>query len=216
MDTTHFYLSKDGTIHNEHISCYVKFLSVSRIRDKNTGQERLYVKLYDRYEDPEPYAITSCGLLDIQSDLIRLRDFGFLTARKEIMRMVKMIEGSYYELDCVIDEGERTLEKDLPEILRLICQYIKGSGIEAKNISGNDVYNIPVVDFKALFKASLFAGYRNTDIRRMLRDTAHTVCTPGRCDNTVKDDNNEPIKVISFFADELTEVMQELMETVNE
>lgn len=212
MYTTHFYLGKDGVIHNERVDWYVKMLSVSRVRDRSTGIERLAVELYDNYTDDAPYATSYCSLIDMHGDIVKLREYGFIAPRKETLRMARTIEEKYYELECTVVDGARTLDTDMPDILRFICRYILDNGIDARAINGNTVYSIPVTDFRTLFQSSPFAGYRNTDIRRVLRDKAHTVCTPGRCDNTIKDDSNEAIKVISFYVDELTDAMNELVE----
>jgi hypothetical protein len=111
-----------------------------------------------------------------------------------------------------IDENSRTLETDTQDIVRFICEYILDNKIDPRTIGSNTVYNIEVHLFKKLFQASPFARYRNTDIRRKLRDMNYTVCSPERYDNTIKTGDGETVKVISICAEEVAEFMDAVTE----
>jgi hypothetical protein len=217
MDALRFYMKNNGIITDNPATitgvgdCY-KWLSISRVRDRVTGAERLLVKLYDRYEDTEPYTTAFCSMLDLHRDLHKLRAFGFVAGRKDELRMVRTIERCYYEMECVIDEAARTLEKDLPELLKYVCGYLRDHAIEARTIGDHELYIIPVTDFRALINESEYSRYGYTNIRRKLRGLEYTHCSPDRYDYVVKDGNGETIKVIALYADELSDNMQELNE----
>ena len=216
-----FCLLEDGTItlvNEEPDGAFysIKKLTLTRLRDKSTGRERLSAALFDGYYDTSPYAVSYCNPIDLQSDLIRLGEFGFVVKRKEVMNIVQDIEKHYHKLTINVDEDAKTLEGDFPGILRYICGYILDKKIKARKINGNAVYNVCVNDFKTLFEGSPFARYRNTDVRRMLRDMGYTLCSPDRFDNTIKvrnkSESGTTIKVVSLLVEEMADAMAEVMD----
>jgi uncharacterized protein YlbG (UPF0298 family) len=217
-----FCLLADGSIDlllEEPEGAYfcLKKLLFLRLRDASTGRERLEVALYDAYNEIAPYAVTYCTLLDLQRDLLRLKDFGFICKRKITMGMAQEIEKHYHRMIPHTDESARTLEADMGGIVRHICRYLLDENIEARTINGVDMFNIAVKDFKVLFTDSPYSHYRNTNIRRILRDLNYTLCSEDRLDNTIKvGSGGETIKVISILADEVESVMEELQELKDE
>ena len=213
MDATSFYLGADGRIRNDRAENYVKILSVSRERDRVSGMERLRVDIFDKQDDKVPYAVAYCSPLTLRDDLHRLRVYGVVAKRQEVMEMARTLEEKYHELTCTVVEGARTLESDMDGILRHICEFIRANGIEVRTINNFDVYGIAVKDFGTLFKDSPYARYSNTAIRKKLRDMECTVSNANRYDYTVKETgSNEPVKIIAINADapEVADTMQDL------
>lgn len=210
MDELGIYLAGNG-VSAERVEHCAKRLAIRRLRSGTDGKERLEIRIYDcDIDDSRPYSTLYCGLVDLQRDLLQLRDYGVLVSRKDIMQIERILTENYYTLACSIDEGARTLTSDIPGILWHICAFIREHGISAKTFGNNELYNIPAVEFVTLFKGSDYARYRQRDIRRALRDSGYTVCSPGRYDNTVKDNGGPSIKVISLHADDpdILEIMQ--------
>jgi hypothetical protein len=213
LDNLYFYLSEDGAIGNERLAYHVKMLAISRVRDKGTGHERLRVELFDKNDDKDAYAVDYCSPLSLYDDIHKLRGYGFVAPRKEVMKMARIVEEKYHKLNCHIETGARTLENDIHDIIRFICAYIRDNNIEVRTISGFDMYCISVNDFRRLFKSSPYMRYRLTDIKRMLRDMECTVCSPNRYDYTIKTDGGgEPVKVIAISADapDIADILQEI------
>ncbi|GHU93148.1 hypothetical protein FACS1894208_02050 [Clostridia bacterium] len=213
MEKAYFYLDEQGTISGERAAA-IKKLSVLRLRDRDTGRERLSFELYDRAEDTRAYATVYCSPLDLQRDLTKLREYGIVIPRKEVMRLAQFIETDYYKIECVPDEDARTLDSDMPDILRHICGFIKAKKLDSRLINDHELYNIPVNDFRVLFKSCEFSRHSQRDIRRKLHEKGYTTVSRGRYDNTIKGDNDAPIKVISLFADDpdIVDIMQALSE----
>jgi hypothetical protein len=215
MDALDIYITQAG-ISAERADSYAKRLSARRLRGAD-GKERLEIRVYDggasitdRAKDH--YAVAYCGLLDLQRDLLLLREYGVMLSRKDIMQIERILIESYYNLACGVDEGARTLKTDTPGILRHICAFIRDTGMPVKIVGSNELYCIPVAEFTALLKNSAYMRYTQRDVRRMLRDAGYAVCSPGRYDNTVKDNNGISTKVISLYADDpdIAEIMQDI------
>jgi hypothetical protein len=213
-------LSEGGKISNASAApdgCYhLKMLTVSRVRDASTGKERIAVELFDKLDDKAPYAKVYCNPLSLHDDIIKLREYGVISPRKETLRMADTIEKNYYNFNCAIDAGVRTLESEIDSIIRFICKYIRDNDIKVKTIGSNELYCIPVNDFRKLFKNSDYACYRLTDVRRLLHDLECTVCSPRRYDYTIKTNGNgEPIKVIALCANS-TDIIDAMNEPDND
>lgn len=188
-------------------------LSFFRLRDKNTGGERLAVEIFEN-DEAKPYTKTYCSNANLEQDIYKPCEYGVFLSRKEVAQIVKHIK-EYYRNMVVMDDIEaRTLECDLPDILRFMCSYIIQQGIKAVKIGDDELYNMPIKDFRSSLKDSKFSRYRQSDIRRILRDMGYSVCSSGRLENTIKAGNSgDTVKVISLHADEpeVVEVMRKLM-----
>ena len=212
LDATYFYLGTEGKIHNEPVETYVKFLSVTRVREKATGKERLAVELFDKQEDASPYATAYLNPLDLHGDIHRLREYGFVAPRKETQNMARTLEEKYHALTHTEVEGARTLEGDIGGILRYICVYVSLKKIDIKTINNFELYCIPVNDFSKLFKDSQYNRYSVRDIRRLLCDLEYIICTTGRATDYTIVDGEKRVKVIALNAEspDVADTMREV------
>lgn len=145
----------------------------------------------------------NCSPLNMESDLYQLREYGTALNRSDVMKLDKIIDVMYRSIDREKDNTAVVVdaERDILDILKLICKYIKENKIEEKEINGEKLYNIPAKQFRDIFKNTDYKNCGYLNIKKALKNNDFSLCATGRNDNTVKIGENN-IKVISIRADE--------------
>lgn len=200
---------KDEILNNEGKIIFL--IKPTRLQLRN-HKERLKVDLFidmEHYDNKEDCGNVICNIMDIEKDLIKLREFGTGFLHKEILEIRHEIEKNYRKIETVDDDSIKVLDldKDIQNILEMFCEYIVENDIVPDNIKGDNLYNIPVADFKEHLKDSDYRDYDYTEVKEKLRDLNYTKCNKGRSDNTVykivgegKNAETKRFKAISFIA----------------
>ena len=135
------------------------------------------------YNKAETMGSISVSIVNLQEELLGLREYGVVLPRFVYGQLKNEIEKIYMTLKVeAVDEYK--------EVLVLLKEYIAEQPLVNEEHpylhkdKAEDCYCIPVTTFSNLLKESEFAQ-EETAIRRYLKESGYTICNTGRYDRTI-------------------------------
>lgn len=207
----------DNTTENDNVDKYL--FEVRRYKSVTTKEEYLTIKVYEAHRDQSGNIvkqndtdtcaeINQVSIIDLERKLLDLRLYGVLLGRKQFPKIRQQIEQVYLSLGIhKVAQGTMVTDDVILAIYEMFVRYIREVGIEPRN----DLYNIPVDEFKEYIADTEYSRYKYSDIRKGLAELQFepngrvmkaTKCSFGRNDNTIAK-GDKRIKVISFVKDTL-------------
>lgn len=113
---------KDEILNNEGKIIFL--IKPTRLRLPN-HKERLRVDLFidtEHYDNKEVYGSVICNIMELEKDLIKLREFGTGFLHKEILEIRHEIEKNYRKIEIVEDNSIKVLDKDIENIVDMFCE----------------------------------------------------------------------------------------------
>lgn len=167
-----------------------------RKKDSDTKLEKLVIRAkFDQVDYGE--MVTSIGKLN--TDILKLADYGINLSLKEFRDLAKKIDNHFYDLPLETVQSPSGITDEILEgMLDFVNAYVREDkdGIN----KADDCYNIPSVDFKKAYDDSDFSTVyqiKLTDMKQALREKGYIKCNRYRTDRTVKFEK-ETRKCISF------------------
>lgn len=196
-------------------------LEVLRLQSPTTYKEQLRI---DIFIDGNPRGKIVCSVLELEKDLLRLREYGTGLLRPDIVRLRTIIDKSYREIPRISLDEIESMDDELKGIYDMFCDHIRRykENLEVDGFIEDAYYNIPVSEFSKLLHGSKYSDCDTTVVRTRFEQLGFTKCNRGRTDRTIRmkvkakqeaqDGTESPkyLKVISFRKSKVDERMREL------
>lgn len=193
-------------------------IGLLRVRLEN-NKERMRLKLYEGDKDKELCKLV-CNLVEIEKDLLKLREYGTGFMRKDIIDIRHIIDKNYRdiareEVNELKPDEDRTLfrgldlDADINDILAIIKKYVLAHE-ENKELENdkypfkffNDKhYDVPTTACQEVLADTFYRVYSFRDIKIMLAQKNYIFQNGGTIDQTAhRDKANDTEKKFNYKA----------------
>ena len=158
--------------------------------------------------------------MSVEADLQKLRQYGVILSRPDLLTIKDLLEKNYYKLDSKERYKLAIEDKPFEYLLELVCEYIISKPVKLEG----ECYNISVNKFAEIFKLNDLREGELTNFRKRLAnldangidtdEKRYIQTNKGRTDILLRKDDNKPARYISFYKNMLQPIIDSVEEKI--